>query len=160
MKRNKLKLLIPFFIIAVVLTASISGCDRSEGAKIDNFENTAPVVITDDTPLPYEQLATEENMQRMCDDTNAYFQSLGMIYDDNLDPNWYLWLSGHQGNLDNEGIISYNEMSQNNIDKLKRQVDMVIIEHYGATYDTVRFNTIYELTDSGFYNIIFCYYGL
>lgn len=117
----------------------------------------APVVITDDTPLPYEQIGTEENMQRMVDDCIEYFTSLGMTYNEELDPSWSGWYYGHQGGLSYTDVRSYNETSERNIIGIKEQVDAVLINYAGYEYTDITFKPCYELTDRGTYSIIFCY---
>jgi len=40
---------------------------------------------------------------------------------------------------------------------IKGQVDHILIEYYGLTYEGTRYNTVYEIDAKGNYNIIFCY---
>ncbi len=117
----------------------------------------APAVITDDTPLTFEEMNTEEMMQRMCEDANAHFASLGMTYDDSLDPSWSGWFYGWQGGNEYTAVRSYNQNSSRNITGIQNQVDAIFIEYRGNEYTDYRFKTTYELTDRGTYSIIFCY---
>lgn len=117
----------------------------------------APVVITDDTPLTFEQMNTEEMMQRMVDDCIEYFTSLDMTYDESLDPSWAGWFYGWQGGFEYTAVRSYNQNSLYNIEGLKSQIDAFIINYHGYEYKDISFKPCYELTDKGTYNIIFCY---
>ena len=40
---------------------------------------------------------------------------------------------------------------------IQEQVDAVLIEYAGYEYTDIMYKTIYELTDDGTYDIIFCY---
>lgn len=115
----------------------------------------APAVITDDTPLPYEQIGTEENIQRMVADANTHFENLGMTYNEELDPSWAGWIYGHQGGLSYTDVRSYNETSERNIIGLQEQID-ALNEYYNSEYTDACYKVLYELTDKGTYNIIMC----
>ncbi|MBQ2824862.1 MAG: hypothetical protein IJF19_01185 [Clostridia bacterium] len=113
--------------------------------------------FTDDTPLVFDEMNTEEMMQRMVDDCIEYFTSLGMTYNEELDPSWAGWYYGHQGGLSYTDVRSYNETSERNIIGIKEQVDAVLIDYYGCEYTDITFKPCYELTDRETYSIIFCY---
>lgn len=117
----------------------------------------APVVITDDTPLTFEQMNTAENMQKVVNACNAYFETLGMTYNEELDPSWAGWYFGRQGGLCITDFVSVNKEIETTIECIKEQVDAVLIEYYDHEYSDFYFKTLYELTDDGTYDIIFCY---
>lgn len=118
---------------------------------------TEPQVITDDTPLTYEMANNAEVYQRLCDNANEYFASLGMIYTPSLAPDNTGWFYGHCMFNNLTSNHSFNTRNRRNIDGIKRQVDRILIEYYGSSYDTTYFNTVYEIDENGNYNIIFCY---
>lgn len=118
----------------------------------------APMVITDDTPLPYDQLMTEETIQRMVDDANAHFANFGMTYNEELDPSWAGWIYGHQGGLSYTDVRSYNETSRRNIEGLQEQIDVILTRNNikPSEISLCYYKVLYELTDKGTYSIIMC----
>ncbi|MBQ8795020.1 MAG: hypothetical protein IJZ54_01220 [Clostridia bacterium] len=118
----------------------------------------APVVITDDTPLTFEQMNTAENMQKIVDYCNAYFETLGMTYNEELDPSWAGWYYGRQGGLRVFDVSSVNEQKQLTAGKLKQQVDAILIDFYNHEYSDFYFKTVYVVNElDGYYDIVFCY---
>lgn len=118
----------------------------------------APAVITDDTPLTFEQMNTAENMQKIVDACNEYFVTLGMTYNEELDPSWAGWYYGRQGGLSVFDDFSVNEEIERNIICLKEQVDAILIDFYGHEYSDFYFKTVYVVNElDGYYDIVFCY---
>lgn len=118
----------------------------------------APVVITDDTPLTFEQMNTPENMQKMVDAINAYFETLGMTYNEELDPSWAGWYYGWQGGLNVFAERTLEENIQRDISSLKRQVDAILIDYDGYEYTDITYKTVYVVNElDGYYDIVFCY---
>lgn len=118
---------------------------------------TKPQVITDDTPLTYEMANNAEVYQRLCDNANEYFASLGMIYTPSLAPENTGWVYGHCMFNNLTSNHSFNTRNRRNIDGIKRKVDSMLIEYDGGKYEEIKFNTVYEIDENGNYNIIFCY---
>jgi len=118
----------------------------------------APAVITDDTPLTFEQMNTAENMQKIVDYCNAYFETLGMTYNEELDPSWAGWYYGRQGGLRVFDVSSVNEQKQLTAGMLKQQVDAILIDYYGCEYTDITYKTVYVVNElDGYYDIVFCY---
>ncbi len=120
-------------------------------------KDTEPQVITDDTPLTYEMANNAEVYQRLCDNANEYFASLGMIYTPSLAPDNTGWFYGHCMFNNLTSNHSFNTRNRRNIDGIKRQVDRILIDYDGGKYEEIKFNTVYEIDENGNYNIIFCY---
>lgn len=118
----------------------------------------APVVITDDTPLTFEQMNTAENMQKIVDYCNAYFETLGMTYNEELDPSWAGWYYGRQGGLRVFDVSSVNEQKKLTAGMLKQQVDAILIDYDGYEYTDITYKTVYVVNElDGYYDIVFCY---
>lgn len=118
----------------------------------------APAVITDDTPLTFEQMNTAENMQKIVDYCNAYFETLGMTYNEELDPSWAGWYYGRQGGLCVFDTCSLNEEKRLVAGTIKQQVDAIIIDYYGYEYTDITYKTVYVVNElDGYYDIVFCY---
>lgn len=98
-----------------------------------------------------------EVFQRLCDNANAYFSSLGMIYDPSLTPDNTGWYYGHCMFNNKTSTHSFNTRNSRNIEGIQYQVDGILIDYYGAHYEELFFNTVYEVDSKGNYNIIFCY---
>lgn len=158
----KTKIVSIILITALLAVFTMSGCDKTSEKTADSFTETTfsePIIITDDTPLPYEKVATKENMQRMVDESIDYFTNLGMFYDDKLDTVWYEWFYGHQGDKTHKEVYSYNELCEENITTLKKYIDSYLIDLYGATYDVIKFNVKFVRNIDETYSIVFCYCG-
>lgn len=118
----------------------------------------APVVITDDTPLTFEQMNTAENMQKIVDACNEYFATLGMTYNEELDPSWAGWYFGRQGGLCIFDIRSVNEATERAITGIKEKVDAILIDYDGYEYTDITYKTVYVVNElDGYYDIVFCY---
>lgn len=118
----------------------------------------APVVITDDTPLTFEQMNTAENMQKIVDYCNAYFETLGMTYNEELDPSWAGWYYGRQGGLCVFDTCSLNEEKRLVAGTIKQQVDAILIDYDGYEYTDITYKTVYVVNElDGYYDIVFCY---
>lgn len=118
----------------------------------------APAVITDDTPLTFEQMNTAENMQKIVDACNAYFETLGMTYNEELDPSWAGWYYGRQGGLCVFDTCSLNEEKRLVAGTIKQQVDGILIDYYGCEYTDITYKTVYVVNElDGYYDIVFCY---
>lgn len=118
---------------------------------------TEPQVITDDTPLTYDMANNAEVFQRLCDNANAYFSSLGMIYEPSLTPDNTGWYYGHCMFNNKTSTHSFNTRNSRNIEGIQYQVDGILIDYDGGKYEEIKFNTVYEVDSKGNYNIIFCY---
>lgn len=118
---------------------------------------TEPQVITDDSPLTYDMANNAEVFQRLCDNANAYFSSLGMIYDPSLTPDNTGWYYGHCMFNNKTSTHSFNTRNSRNIEGIQYQVDHILIDYDGGKYEEIKFNTVYEVDNKGNYNIIFCY---
>lgn len=118
----------------------------------------APAVITDDTPLTFEQMNTAENMQKIVDYCNAYFETLGMTYNEELDPSWAGWYYGRQGGLCVFDTCSLNEEKRLVAGTIKQQVDAILIDYDGYEYTDITYKTVYVVNElDGYYDIVFCY---
>lgn len=118
----------------------------------------APVVITDDTPLTFEQMNTAENMQKIVDACNEYFVTLGMTYNEELDPSWAGWYYGRQGGLCVFDTCSLNEEKRLVAGTIKQQVDAILIDYDGYEYTDITYKTVYVVNElDGYYDIVFCY---
>ena len=118
---------------------------------------TKPQVITDDTPLTYEMANNAEVYQRLCDNANEYFASLGMIYTPSLAPDNTGWFYGQCMFNNTTATHSFNYLNSDNISALKNKVDRILIDYDGGKYEEIKFNTVYQIDENGNYNIIFCY---
>lgn len=119
---------------------------------------TEPPVITDDTPLTFEKMNTAENMQKIVDYCNAYFETLGMYYNDELDPSWAGWYYGRQGGLCVFDTCSLNEEKQLVAGTIKTQVDAILISYDGYSYTDIGYKVMYVVNElDGYYDIVFCY---
>ncbi len=147
-----------------------SSGSNSSGSSTNNKPaetKPKPVVVTDDTIIPYEQICTDTNMKKVTDSVNAYFINKGCSYDSTL-------------NKDNSGwyfvqmpMLQYDELSVNKLkymvaDYFNGEVEAnLLCEHkysdghteyyYTPTVSDVDFNCYYELTSAGYYNIYFCH---
>jgi len=101
---------------------------------------------------------TAENMQKIVDYCNAYFETLGMTYNEELDPSWAGWYYGRQGGLRVFDVSSVNEQKQLTAGMLKQQVDAILIDYYGCEYTDITYKTVYVVNElDGYYDIVFCY---
>ncbi len=116
-----------------------------------------PVVVTDDTPLTYDEFVNDKNIQRLCDDVNAYFIAKGMKYTPSLNKDNSGWFYGYNSASNVTAVRSYNQQKARTITCLDEQVEAVLINMYGGSYDDIRFNCYYEVTPQGYYDIYFAY---
>ncbi|MBQ7809565.1 MAG: hypothetical protein IJ346_01195 [Clostridia bacterium] len=118
----------------------------------------APAVITGDTLLTFEQMNTAENMQKIVDACNEYFATLGMTYNDELDPSWAGWYYGWQGGLNIFAERTLDKNIERTISGLKAQVDAILIDYYDCEYTDITYKTVYVVNElDGYYDIVFCY---
>lgn len=117
-----------------------------------------PVVVTDDTPLTYEEFVNDKNIQRLCDDVNAYFIAKGMIYTPSLNKDNSGWFYGYISQNNKTAVRSYNQQKSRTITCVDEQVEAVLVGLGGVTDLSLgRFNCYYEVTPQGYYDIYFCY---
>lgn len=139
-------------------SSNTSSGSNSSGSSTNNKPaETKPVVITDDTPLTYEEFVNDKNIQRLCDDINAYFIAKGMIYTPSLNKDNTGWFYGYCSAMEKTAVRSYNQEKARTITCLDEQVEAVLVGLAGHPVDTWTFNCYYGIDCDGYYNIYFCY---
>ena len=117
-----------------------------------------PVVITDDTPLTYDEFVNDKNIQRLCDDVNSYFIAKGMRYDTSVTIDNSGWFYGYNSASNVTAVRSYNQQKSRTITCLDEQVEACLVVLDGMDdYSTCKFNCYYGIDCNGYYNIYFAY---
>ncbi len=127
-----------------------------------------PVVITDDTPLTYDEFVNDKNIQRLCDDVVDFFVAKGMRYDTSVSINNSGWFYGYCSANNVTAVRSYNQQKSRTIICLDEQVEACLLSeqwysdgtteyYYTLKPSDVDFNCYYGIDANGYYNIYFAY---
>ncbi|MBQ2943609.1 MAG: hypothetical protein IJD93_02780 [Ruminococcus sp.] len=145
-----------------------SGSNSSSSSTNKKPAEPKPVVITDDTPLTYDEFVNDKNIQRLCDDVIDFFVAKGMRYDTSVSINNSGWFYGYCSANNVTAVRSYNQQKSRTITCLDEQVEACLLSeqwysdgtteyYYTVPVDKWRFNCYYGIDANGYYNIYFAY---
>ena len=127
------------------------------------YEPTEPVedvvvtepIITDDTPIPHDQLCTDENMSKVTLVINNHFANLGSPYNPTLNKDncgWFLT----QTLMSKYEECSVNKFTKDTLVSFINEAN-AFLEMSDATYTDWTINCYAERQPDGEYNIYFCH---
>ena len=127
------------------------------------YEPTEPVedvvvtepIITDDTPIPHDQLCTDENMSKVTSVINNHFVNLGSPYNPTLNKDNCGWFIT-QTLMSKYEECSVNKFTKDTLVSFINEAN-AFLEMSDATYTDWTINCYAERQPDGEYNIYFCH---